>query len=235
MSAVGHDRDVDPSLTNLPDGVIALICKILMVLDPMTLIVSAPNICHSWRVVCSNQISLILKAGWAYKPSPGRAYTSYYPTRSAMSNVVKRFRWIKRIALPEVTRWQPLANGDYLEHLDLSWGHDVTDDTVEAVAADCRGLKCINLGETPKITNTAIRALAAGCSGLKRLILKGCNISDESIKALAAGCRVLEHLDLNRCGEITDVSVEALSVGCSGLKHLNLKFCDNIFSRIFIT
>jgi hypothetical protein len=193
------------SLADLPDGVIAIICIILMDSDPLTLIYSAPNICHSWRAVCRDQVPLKLSAGWDRGPS----YSKFATNPGAYLPVAfKRFRWVTSLALRGPVEWGQLLQ---LRHLDLSQCKMLTDSSVIALAAGCGRLERLNLNQCHQINQ---------CHHLNQCHHRNqCHhITDTSVTALAIGCRRLERLDLTCCRNITDVSVIALAASCGRLE-----------------
>jgi hypothetical protein len=164
---------------------------------PATLIVTAPNFCHSWRAVCRDQVSLILNAGWnigACNRRFPKSQEAYPPT------IIKRFGWVRKLALNRPIPWEQLAHVEHLTALALAFNRDIADTAVVALAAVCHGLKCVSV--------------------------EGCNrISDGAVEALVAGCPRLVCVSFgDYCNGFTHLAVEALAAGCPGLRYANLTF-----------
>jgi hypothetical protein len=239
------------TLSLLPDGVIAHICAFLMTLDPLTLIVTAPNFCHSWRAVCRDQVSLILNANW----NIGACNRRFPKTQEAYTpTIIKRFGWVKKLALDRPISWEHLAHVEHLTALALAFRENA-DIAVASLAAVCHGLECVNLDGCCKHTYLAVEALVAGCPRLVCVnfgdscngpthlaveALAACpglkyanltftlNVTNSTIATLATGCKFLEHLNLTFCCRITDAAIGSLAAGCKGLKCLVLDECYNI-------
>jgi hypothetical protein len=235
----------------LPDGVIALILTALMAVDAWTLVMSAPNLCRSWRAVCRDQISLELNTGWSASLNRFIPFSANQEEAVLMPMIMDRFRWVYKLSLKGPTPWGQLANIHYLKSLSLSGVLEVTDEVVEELVAMCTGLehlglrhcyrlkwvgalvKCKNLTSldlaySNRISVASIVRLAAGCSDLEHLDLTCCLLTDVAASALASGCKGLKYLSCSGWVEFTDAGVVALASGCAGLQHLDISRCRKI-------
>ena len=103
--------------------------------------------------------------------------------------------------------------------IDLcSYGSDITNASVIALAKHCPGLTQINLTGCIHITDTSVIALAEDCPELTWISLDGCiHITGTSLIALAEDCPGLVWISLDGCTHITDTSVMSLAENCPGL------------------
>ncbi|MEO1480438.1 MAG: hypothetical protein AAFV01_17925, partial [Bacteroidota bacterium] len=71
----------------------------------------------------------------------------------------------------------------------------LTDESIEAVAANCPALVSLTVHYCPALTDEPIKAIAANCHALKSLFALGCRaLTQESMKAIAASFLVPESL-----------------------------------------
>lgn len=219
------------------DEIIAHILTILMSIDQLALVLSAPNVCRRWRSVCRDLVSLEIHAGGSTTET--RTVTKFLP------RIFKTFWWIKKLDLSQIDSiyaywfsptmrgmhnstppvdWRGLVNGPYLKQLSLENSVSTSDTEIRVLATKCPGLELLNL-KNSRITNASSIVLSAKCIGLKHLNLECCALTDYAIIALATGCGGLEHLNLGYCNRITDAAIITLAAGCKGLKHLDLTRC----------
>ncbi|KAJ8605811.1 hypothetical protein CTAYLR_000556 [Chrysophaeum taylorii] len=140
--------------------------------------------------------------------------------------------------------------------LNLGGCDDITDEAVEAIAAECGELEVLNVSyakisdaaliavasncsklevlgalECKSLTDEALKAIAARCSDLRVLEVSGCyKITDAGVGAIAARCPKLAKLNISWCGGLTDGALEAIAAGCSKLAQLNADNCN--FTRL---
>jgi bacterioferritin-associated ferredoxin len=81
--------------------------------------------------------------------------------------------------------------------INLGGCHLVTDETIHAIARNCKSLKSINVSTCHKVTDGGLVDLAKRCRHLKSIDVALCrNLKDETIRAIARNCRSLESLDV---------------------------------------
>lgn len=72
-------------------------------------------------------------------------------------------------------------------------------------------LKCISLAVNANITDEAVETVAKNCRGLERLDLTGClRVNDHSIRTLTEYCPRLQSLSVNHCHNVSEQSLEPL-------------------------
>jgi len=113
--------------------------------------------------------------------------------------------------------------GDDLEHLDVSHCEDVTDAGVTALAAQCGGLRRLNLRGCFRVSDAGMEAFASNESAPRRtlesLSLDGCDVGDDSIELLVARCPKLRQISVVDCPRITQERMTRL-VQCTGAEIL---------------
>ena len=73
-----------------------------------------------------------------------------------------------------------------------------------------------------QITDIGISAIAHGCPLLSTINLAFCiKITDVGISAIARGCPLLKKISLTFCVEVTDIGISALAHGCPLLRSIN--------------
>ncbi|CAO2617090.1 Dynein regulatory complex subunit 6 [Lemmus lemmus] len=91
----------------------------------------------------------------------------------------------------------------HLEHLDVSFCTQLTDDLIKTVAIFSARITSLNIAGCPKIT-------------------------DGGLEALSAKCRYLHILDVSGCILLTDQILQDLQTGCKQLRILKMRFCRSI-------
>ncbi|KAI7865169.1 hypothetical protein BDF14DRAFT_1827916 [Spinellus fusiger] len=84
------------------------------------------------------------------------------------------------------------------------------------------------------VTDNSIVALANQCRGLRRIILNNCSLlTDDSITVLADKCTSLLEIDLMNCA-ITNVSLQKIFLQCQNLREFRLNNCMNVSNAGFL-
>lgn len=228
---------------DLPDGVIALILKTLMAIDPKTLVVSGPNLYRSWRAVCRDQIPLELHKGWDEAPR-GDLQLGWDDTCTGcglqrVCTCVDRcglqrewgddWRYVGKSCTTSNPRF-PLSFQAYIPTISkrFRWVKSIAVCQLRQqfdMFANMHYLQHIDLTKCFNILDDEFEALVVRCTGLRRVILRHCNmLTDSAIVTLDRVCAGLEVLDLSDGPAITDVSIAALTAGCGRLKRRNLDY-----------
>jgi hypothetical protein len=119
------------------------------------------------------------------------------------------------------------ANCPELTHLNLRCT-DVTDVSINAIAARCPRLVLLNTQGCLGVTDASITAIAERCPQLADLNLRGCTeVSDRSIAALAANCPNFLKMNVRSSGA-TDATIRMVAERCIGLTHLNVDRCQGV-------
>lgn len=116
-----------------------------------------------------------------------------------------------------------------LEHLDISYAYYPTDDGVQAIAADCKNLKSLNLEGCQLLTDAALLAIGESVQ-LEWLDISFClNISDASVIKLAKnGSSRLRTLRMTGLWRLTDNSVLQFTHRAAVLEFLDITDCSKV-------
>ena len=68
-----------------------------------------------------------------------------------------------------------IADYLWLDEIDVSFCHKITDDSIEVMTASCNGLAKMNLRKLSRITDNAITAIARNCTQIRELDIRDCN------------------------------------------------------------
>lgn len=125
-----------------------------------------------------------------------------------------------------------------LQHLDLSYCHNITDDSIKIVTEGIYELQSLSLSECRYITDNGINMIAEKCRNLRHLNLSQCidihdlsenminlrcyKITNRGISKIAQNCPNLCHLNLSNCRTIGDSSMEIVAERCHSLESLDL-------------
>uniref|UniRef100_A0A8D0RU54 F-box/LRR-repeat protein 15-like leucin rich repeat domain-containing protein n=1 Tax=Sus scrofa TaxID=9823 RepID=A0A8D0RU54_PIG len=109
-----------------------------------------------------------------------------------------------------------------LVSVDLS-GTDISNE------AFCKGsmiLEHLDVSYCPQLSDEIIKALAIYCINLTSLSIAGCpKISDSAMEILSAKCHYLHILDISGCILLTDKMLEDIQMGCKQLRILKMQYC----------
>ena len=104
-----------------------------------------------------------------------------------------------------------------LEKVDLNDSYCIGGVAVESIGRNCERLKKLNLRHCHNITDAGLNAVAAGCPLLQCLDIEqmarteAVMITDESMTQIATKCTALTWLDICSCSRLTGTSFEALA------------------------
>ncbi|XP_044001409.1 uncharacterized protein LOC122847662 [Aphidius gifuensis] len=116
-----------------------------------------------------------------------------------------------------------LSKLQYLEHLSLGNTDGIEDNTIIAIANNCKNLKSLNIQGYNKITETALFALTK-LKNLEILKVGYYNISDSFIIRLKG----LKVFDCNDCKELTDTGIIQFIKNNPDLEKLSVQGIKNI-------
>uniref|UniRef100_A0A8C3X757 F-box and leucine rich repeat protein 13 n=1 Tax=Catagonus wagneri TaxID=51154 RepID=A0A8C3X757_9CETA len=109
-----------------------------------------------------------------------------------------------------------------LVSVDLS-GTDISNE------AFCKGsmiLEHLDVSYCPQLSDEIIKALAIYCINLTSLRIAGCpKITDSAMEILSAKCHYLHILDISGCILLTDKILEDIQMGCKQLRILKMQYC----------
>ena len=131
-----------------------------------------------------------------------------------------------------------------LEHLNVSWCHNVDTRGLLRVVQSCPKLKDLRAGEIRGFDDKTILLELFHRNTLERLVLSHCiDLYDECLQVLVNGTdpefdpltghaivppRNFCHLDLSRCSQLTDKGVKALAHNVPSLCGLQLSHCEDL-------
>lgn len=131
-----------------------------------------------------------------------------------------------------------------VEHLNISWCHNIDTRGLRRVVEGCPNLKDLRAGEVRGFDDVDFMFELFKRNTLERLVLMNCDsLNDESLTALVEGVdseidvltdrpmvppRVLKHLDLTRCRGISDAGVLSFVGNVPNLEGLQLSKCHNL-------
>ncbi|KAL4195817.1 hypothetical protein AMTRI_Chr04g242960 [Amborella trichopoda] len=153
-----------------------------------------------------------------------------------------------------------LSHGCCLKELGLARCRELTDKSIEYIAAYCNGLRALNLDNLLKLTDLAITSLTHGCtSSLEKLTLGHGVFSDEAVStfvetrgnslkdlslsgvkqageqtalAMSRCCtKKLQRLDVSWCREMTDEALGLIADSCLYLRELRLFGCTEVTAK----
>ncbi|XP_044007035.1 F-box/LRR-repeat protein 20-like [Aphidius gifuensis] len=128
---------------------------------------------------------------------------------------------IDRLSSPSVLN--ELSKLQYLEHLSLSFTGIIGDNTVIAIAHNCKNLKSLDISDFDDITETALVALTK-LKNLEILRVGSLNISDSFIIRLKG----LKVFDCDGCKELTDTGIIQFIKNNPDLEKIYACDIDNI-------
>lgn len=131
-----------------------------------------------------------------------------------------------------------------LEHLNISWCHNVDTRGLLRIVQQCTKLKDLRAGEVKGFDDKPFLLELFNRNTLERLVLSHCiDFDDESLQTLIQGIdpeidpltelavvplRRLRHLDLSRCAALTDKGVRSLARNTPHLSGLQLSHIEGL-------
>uniref|UniRef100_A0A5F9D9D5 F-box and leucine rich repeat protein 13 n=1 Tax=Oryctolagus cuniculus TaxID=9986 RepID=A0A5F9D9D5_RABIT len=107
-----------------------------------------------------------------------------------------------------------------LEHLDVSYCPQLSDDTIRALAIYCVNLTSLSVAGCPKITDAAMEMLSAKCHYLHILDVSGCVLlTDQILADLRMGCRQLRSLKMLYCRLISREAAKKMAAAVQRQEH----------------
>jgi hypothetical protein len=115
-----------------------------------------------------------------------------------------------------------------LEFLDLSWCNNLHDESILAVAAHCKHLQTLKLGNS-WISAKAFQTLVCSCIKMRKFSLRFCKlVTDECVALIAFNCPDLEDLCLTENSLVTDASLLSLAQHSRCLRQVHFGNCVGI-------
>ncbi|GLE03751.1 hypothetical protein PINS_up012653 [Pythium insidiosum] len=122
----------------------------------------------------------------------------------------------------------PLSLPRGLLTIDLTQSR-VTDETLVALASQCRALEQVKLSYCLEITDVGLEALVSACPRIRQLDLNNCGLlTDRGVATLGVHGQQLEAVNLSWCMNMTDKGVVDLVQGCARLRQLKLVWCTQL-------
>ncbi|XP_042293408.1 F-box/LRR-repeat protein 2-like [Sceloporus undulatus] len=115
-----------------------------------------------------------------------------------------------------------------LQELDLTGCEKLTDMSIAKVICFPE-LRHLSLSLIPNITDNSLRAIARNCRSLENLSLTYCvNLTDKGFAEVAACLHRLQHLDVSGCNQLTPRTLKVVGQECQQLKYLDVSLCSKI-------
>lgn len=117
-----------------------------------------------------------------------------------------------------------------LKHLDLGGCHQLTDQSINQIAAMVGPLTSLSLYWMPQLRDSAVKAFAQPklVQNTKFISLSGLkHVTDQAIKPLVECLTNVEIVDLTRCEAMGSSSLQALS-NCAHIRRLQLYACSQL-------
>ncbi|KAH0619552.1 hypothetical protein JD844_000271, partial [Phrynosoma platyrhinos] len=96
-----------------------------------------------------------------------------------------------------------------LRHLSLSLVPNITDNSLLAIARNCRSLEHLSLSHCVNLTDKGFVEAAGWLHRLQHLVVSGCNqLTPRTLKAVGQECQQLKGLDVSMCSKISMTDVE---------------------------
>jgi hypothetical protein len=116
-----------------------------------------------------------------------------------------------------------------LVDLNISYCYALTTGSLEAVAANCSGLKRLNCNNCKQAVNdSSLARLAKACHKLSALHVSGCDkVTDEALRVMAQ-CLPLQTVTFANCPLVSDEGLAILVQGCTELRHLDISHCRGL-------
>ena len=92
-------------------------------------------------------------------------------------------------------------------------------------------IESLRIGLCRQLTDDSLQVLAACCRRLSHIELQNSSITTAGVRALAASCRSLKFVDLTACSLIDDGCMEPLST--LPLEYLSVAACKKLTVRLF--
>lgn len=130
-----------------------------------------------------------------------------------------------------------------LEVLNVSWCTHMDARGIKSVILGCPKLKDIRAGEILGFNNLELAQAIFETNKLQKLVLSGCDITDEALKTMITGIdpeidvltsiamvpvRTLRHLDFSRCSRLTSAGLKILTSLVPDLEGLQLSGCTSL-------
>jgi len=172
-------------------------------------------------------------------------FSEYYIERTSIENeYVDRFRYTQYIdtrgSITDDIAKFIISHGPCLISFNFSSWMDnhpqITDHTLQSIAAHCTGLQSLSLSYCSSITDTGLITISESCSYLQSLtITYNVLFTDASIISISTHCTGLQSLNLGGCDQITDACIISISIHCTGLQSLCLAICRQITDASIIS
>lgn len=112
---------------------------------------------------------------------------------------------------------------------------ECTNDVLQAIAAQCRNLRVLDIRQCRHFTEVGVTAVAQGCTALTELSLMNNDaLTDDCVELLALHCPQLHTLRLHSCSKLTDAALLSISTHCAILEMLDIGGRSQISEEAFI-
>jgi len=121
------------------------------------------------------------------------------------------------------------SNNRALEHLNLSYCHEISEFGLQKLTKAIPGLKTLRLAFCTKISNDGITNVVKILNDLKVLSLDSCRqVEDQLLFQITKSCKNLIELNLNWCNLITNHGIIEIAKHLHSLRIIRLRGCKNI-------
>lgn len=108
---------------------------------------------------------------------------------------------------------------------------NLTDRTLNTIAATCSGLKKLSLIKLERITDFGVQAVLENAPLLTTLNLDWCPITDTTLYAISGSCRTLQELTISQAPKVTIEGFSSIVYGLQDLQTLELWGLEQLNDR----
>lgn len=196
-------------IERIPDHIM---CMVLELLDSKTLLISVPQVCKRWRIMCRGVRARFDFSWWAYKAVPVEVLGGLPPAYSSGG-----------MRLSGLCQLFPGAVA-----VEFGYGQRVTDEHLIALRS-CRRITAFILCGACSITDRGMDSLAHGRAAITDIDLENCDkLTDATVYTLAKHCPRITAVSFNKCFRLTDAALLTLAKKCSSIVTIDLRWVTRV-------
>ncbi|MFT5319120.1 MAG: hypothetical protein ACI8RA_002390 [Chlamydiales bacterium] len=122
-----------------------------------------------------------------------------------------------------------MKEGPRKTYMQLGWVPSLSNQCLEAIAANNPSLQHLNLGGGENVRDSGIRSITDQCSDLTHLDLRSCqHLSGEALFSLSRVSSKLENLNVDWIKQLTSNSLIALADNAASLQVFSARSCEGL-------
>lgn len=214
-----------------------LLIKVLLWLDPRTLLTVVPAVCRRWRIVAFGLPRQTIDLSFLKPRAKMRQWLESGLAKPLTDIVARRFN-VQTIILSGIPRipGQVIADvsqvSPYLATIDVRRSLTLSDVHLCQLATNCGQLTTVNMCYCTMLTDESVVVLAQCCSQLANVDFRSCfALTDCALAALSEYCAQLLSVVFSDCSNLSDRGVSLLAEGCHRLVKANFGECYDLSDR----